>query len=98
MRMSRNLTQIQVIEKMQLLGSSMSRSPLANIEAGRRNIKASDLKIMRQILKVDYKEFFEDNKILNSKEKSKTGEIIMHIMRFKISPVLHCSASLESGI
>ena len=35
-RMSRNLTQIQVIEKMQLLGSSMSRSTYANIEFKRK--------------------------------------------------------------
>lgn len=59
-RMSRNMTQIQVIEKMQLLGSSMSRSTYANIESGRRNIKASDLKALQTIFNVDYSEFFKD--------------------------------------
>ena len=39
-RMQKNLTQQEVVEKLQLMGSSMSRSTLANIESGRRNIKA----------------------------------------------------------
>lgn len=59
-RMSRNMTQLQVIEKMQLLGSSMSRSTYANIESGRRNIKASDLKALQSIFNVDFSEFFKD--------------------------------------
>ncbi len=59
-RMERNLTQAQVVEQMQLLGSSMSRSTLANIESGRRNIKASDLKILKKVFHVDYDAFFRD--------------------------------------
>lgn len=59
-RMSRNMTQMQVVEKMQLIGSSISRSTYANIETGRRNIKASDLKALREVLNVDYSEFFKD--------------------------------------
>ena len=56
-RMSRNMTQMQVVEKMQLIGSSISRSTYANIETGRRNIKASDLRALREVLNVDYSEF-----------------------------------------
>lgn len=59
-RMSRNMTQVQVVEKMQLIGSSISRSTYANIETGRRNIKASDLRALREVLNVDYSEFFKD--------------------------------------
>lgn len=59
-RMSRNMTQLQVVEKMQLIGSSISRSTYANIETGRRNIKASDLRALREVLNVDYSEFFKD--------------------------------------
>lgn len=59
-RMARNMTQMQVVEKMQLLGSSMSRSTYANIESGRRNIKASDLKALKTIFDVDYSAFFEE--------------------------------------
>ena len=59
-RMSRNMTQMKVVEKMQLIGSSISRSTYANIETGRRNIKASDLRAVREVLNVDYSEFFKD--------------------------------------
>ena len=59
-RMSRNMTHMQVVEKMQLIGSSISRSTYANIETGRRNIKASDLRALREVLNVDYSEFFKD--------------------------------------
>ena len=60
MRMAKNMTQIEVVEQLQLMGSMMSRSTLANIEAGRRNIKASDLKALQKLFSVDYEEFFRD--------------------------------------
>lgn len=59
-RMSKNMTQIEVVEQLQLMGSMMSRSTLANIEAGRRNIKASDLKALQLLFDVEYSEFFKD--------------------------------------
>lgn len=59
-RMAKNLTQMQVVKKIQLLGSTMSRSTYANIESGRRNIKASDLKALQIIFDVDFSEFFRD--------------------------------------
>lgn len=59
-RMAKNMTQMEVIEKLQLMGSMMSRSTLANIEAGRRNIKASDLKALKVLFNVNYDEFFKD--------------------------------------
>lgn len=64
-RMSRNMTQEDVVVKMQLLGSIMSRSTLANIETGRRNIKANDLRLLKFIFNVDYEAFFqyEKNKV-----------------------------------
>lgn len=59
-RMSKNMTQIEVVEQLQLMGSMMSRSTLANIEAGRRNIKASDLKALKVLFDVEYDEFMKD--------------------------------------
>lgn len=59
-RMKENMTQAEVVGQLQLMGSSMSRSTLANIESGRRNIKASDLKALQKLFDVDYEEFFED--------------------------------------
>lgn len=60
MRMAKNMTQIEVVEQLQLMGSMMSRSTLANIEAGRRNIKASDLKALQVLFGMGYEEFFKD--------------------------------------
>ena len=51
---------MQVVEQLQLMGSMMSRSTLANIEVGRRNIKASDLKALKVLFNVDYSAFFMD--------------------------------------
>lgn len=59
-RMKKNMTQAEVVGQLQLMGSSMSRSTLANIESGRRNIKVSDLKALQKLFTVDYEEFFED--------------------------------------
>lgn len=59
-RMSKNMTQIEVVEQLQQMGSMMSRSTLANIEAGRRNIKASDLKALKVLFDVEYDEFMKD--------------------------------------
>ena len=59
-RMRQSMTQQDVVSKLQLMGSIMSRSTLANIETGRRNIKASDLKALQTIFDVDYKEFFKE--------------------------------------
>lgn len=59
-RMAREMTQKETIEQLQLMGSIISRSTLANIEAGRRNIKASDLKALKILFDVEYAEFFKD--------------------------------------
>ena len=54
------MTQREVVEQLQLMGSNLSRSSLANIECGCRNIKASDLKALRVLFQVDFEEFFRD--------------------------------------
>ena len=59
-RMVKGMTQQAVVEQLQLKGSLMSRSTLANIECGTRNIKASDLRLMKEVFGVDYAEFFKD--------------------------------------
>ena len=59
-RIRKNMTQLELITKMQLMGSILSRSTLANIESGKRNIKASDLKALKILLEVEYDEFFKD--------------------------------------
>lgn len=59
-RMEKNMTQMEVVGQLQLMGSMMLRSTLANIETGRRNIKASDLKALKILFDVEYDEFFKD--------------------------------------
>ena len=48
LRKRQGLTQEQLVAKMQICGSGISRSTLANIEAGTRNVKASDLKLIKR--------------------------------------------------
>ena len=45
--------------KLQLLGRNMSRAQYALIEQGRRNLFVSDLILFKEILNVDYSDFFE---------------------------------------
>lgn len=52
-------TQEELTTKMQLLGSSMSRNTYAKIETGKRNLKVSDLILLRQILNAEYSEILE---------------------------------------
>ena len=59
LRIAHNMTQEELVAQMQLLGSTISRSTLGNIEVGLRNIKASDLKLIKTILNVDYSALFE---------------------------------------
>ena len=59
-RMSKGMTQSAVVAQLQLKGSIMSRSTLANIEYGKRNINASDLKLLKELFNVDYNEFFKE--------------------------------------
>ncbi|MCD8132103.1 MAG: helix-turn-helix domain-containing protein [Lachnospiraceae bacterium] len=59
LRQEKGMRQTDVITQMQLHGSIMSRSTLANIETCRRNIKASDLTIMKEVFDTDYDSFFE---------------------------------------
>lgn len=60
LRIANKMTQTEVVTQLQLIGCTMSRSTLANIEAGRRNIKASDLKALKMLFHVDYEEFFKE--------------------------------------
>ena len=58
-RVRKNMTQLELVTKMQLMGSNMSRSTLANIETGRRNVKASDLKALKLFWMLDMKSFLK---------------------------------------
>jgi len=66
LRSESGLSQYQLVGKMQLLGSTMSRGTYSKIELGMANIKVSDLAILQQIYDVDYSRFFENIIIPNN--------------------------------
>jgi transcriptional regulator with XRE-family HTH domain len=59
LRKDKNLSQYDMVAKLQLLGRSMSRAQYAHIEQGVRNVYISDLILFRDILGVSYEEFFK---------------------------------------
>lgn len=59
LRKASGLSQYKLVEQMQLMGSNISRSTYSKIELGDRNIKVTDLIILKKIYNVEYKEFFE---------------------------------------
>ena len=56
LRKAKGLTQEQLSAKMQVLGSDITRSALAKIEAGQRHIYLDELKAIKEILKAEYEE------------------------------------------
>lgn len=53
------LTQEQTVERLQLLGSPLSRSTYSLIELGRGNLFVSDLVGLQKIFNVDFAVFFD---------------------------------------
>lgn len=51
-------SQSDLVTKLHLMGSNMSRSTYSKIETGTRNIRISDFLALKQIYGVDYSEFF----------------------------------------
>ena len=62
LRKEQSLTQIELSAKMQLLGSTVLVTTLSKIEGGYRNIRVSDLIILKTIFNVPFDEFFKDSK------------------------------------
>lgn len=66
-RTEKNLTQEQVIARLQLMNIDISRSIYSQIECGTYNIKVSTLIALKFIFSVSYDEFFEGIKIVEEK-------------------------------
>ena len=58
LRKQNKMTQEQVVAKIQLLGSGMSRATYSKIETGTRNIKASDIVALARVFDVPIDELF----------------------------------------
>lgn len=53
-------SQSQLVAKLHLTGSNMSRSTYSKIETGTRNIRISDFIALKMIYDIDFSEFFTD--------------------------------------
>ena len=60
LRKRNNLSQAELAVKLQLYGSSLSSNAYSKIERGTRNIKLSDLILLKIIYDVSFDEFFKD--------------------------------------
>ena len=59
LRESRHLTQEQMSAQMQTRGCDVTRSALAKIEVGQRHIYPDELKVIHEILRVDYSDILD---------------------------------------
>jgi len=59
-RVAAGLSQEQLSAKLQTLGCDISRGTLAKIEVGIRHLKTSEIKVIKEILKIDYEFIFKD--------------------------------------
>ena len=60
LRHNAELSQEQVVAKMELMGCKITRSIYSQIEAGTYNIRVEELRALKQIFNVSYDEFFEN--------------------------------------
>lgn len=58
-RLSKGMSQADVVRELQLLGRDMAVSHYGHIEQGRKNIFVTDLILLQRIFQVDYEEFFK---------------------------------------
>ena len=68
LRLERNLTQEQVITKLQLMNIDITRSIYSQIESGTYNIRISVLIGLSRLFQVDYNTFFQNLSLPESEE------------------------------
>ena len=59
-RKRKKLTQEQVVAKMQLMGLDITRSIFSQIECGTYNIRVAELIALKEILDINYEDFFNN--------------------------------------
>ena len=59
LRRKANLTQEELVAKMQVGGCDISRGTLAKIEAGIRHLYANELKCLKVVLNVEYEDILK---------------------------------------
>ncbi len=58
-RLENGLTQEQLSAKLQIIGCDITRGTLAKIEAGKRHIYLDEIRALKQVLSVEYKDLLE---------------------------------------
>lgn len=58
-REEKNLTQEQLSAKLQVLGCDITRSALAKIEVGQRHIYVDEIKLIKEILNINFEDLFD---------------------------------------
>ena len=61
LRLKAELSQEEVVVKMELMGCKITRSIYSQIEVGTYNIRVEELRALKQILNASYDDFFENN-------------------------------------
>lgn len=59
LRKKANLTQEQLVAKLQVNGCDITRSALAKIEVGQRHLYPDEIILIKEILRVDYSAIFD---------------------------------------
>lgn len=59
LREKKNLTQEQVVAKLQINGCDITRSAVAKIEVGQRHLYPDEIILLKKILNVEYNDIFE---------------------------------------
>lgn len=63
LRYQAEMTQGQVVDKLNLMDLKISKSSYAKIETNRQNLRISELVALKLIFNVDYKDFFVGLKV-----------------------------------
>ena len=58
LRKASNMTQDQVIARLQLMGLEISKSTYAKLETNRMNVKVSEMVAMKELFQAEYGDFF----------------------------------------
>lgn len=76
LRLERNLTQEQVITKLQLMNIDITRSIYSQIESGTYNIRISVLIGLSRLFQVDYNTFFQNLSLPDLEETDSSKSVL----------------------
>lgn len=60
LRVKAGLTQEETVIKLELMGHRITRSIYSQMEAGQYNVRISEIKALKEIIKASYEDLFDD--------------------------------------